>query len=62
MAGIQLPPMQGNTKVGNSSTSPESMYDATGQLKIKTLNNGGGNNMNNPKEGNSKNPNALFHK
>jgi hypothetical protein len=57
MAGIQLPPMQ--AKGGNNSNTAESMYDATGQLKIKTLstNNGlnpkemGGNNFNN----NSKN-------
>jgi hypothetical protein len=41
IAGIQLPPMQGAGKGGNMGGGAESMYDATGQLKIKTLNQGG---------------------
>lgn len=60
MAGIQLPPMQ--TKGANNASTAESLYDATGQLKIKTLaNNNNSNNNNNgmnPKDmtgGNSKN-------
>ena len=36
MAGIQLPPMQGKAQ-GTGANSAESMYDATGQLKIKSL-------------------------
>lgn len=36
IAGIQLPPMQGKTQ-GASGNTAESLYDATGQLKIKTL-------------------------
>ena len=52
MAGIQLPPMQ--AKGVNNANTAESMYDASGQLKIKTLAN---NNGMNPKDmgNNSKN-------
>ncbi len=41
MAGIQLPPMQQPN--GNKGASAESMYDATGALKLKSL--GGGANV-----------------
>ena len=39
LAGIQLPPMQGKAQAANGGGA-ESMYDATGQLKIRTLQNG----------------------
>jgi hypothetical protein len=51
MAGIQLPPVvQGGTKiVGGSSNNLDSLNDATGQLKIKSLavHSGGNSNNNN---------------